>query len=505
LFYQMFDNDLGGSVDRKRIIRKTAFSGRWIVLWLAVAISLVTSGCGNRAPEWKEVLKKERIPSEEPPASPKAANELIVYLDTSGSMAGYVSKDGQTIFGKALRELRYATGTFGGSDVKVVVRRVATNVGPPLTDMELTTASQDQRVYNGGETNLAGAIATFKSGSISQPSPGKSVEAKNEQSESAEPKLPARFNVLVTDGVQSTKKGDSNQDCSAGSDQFCVRQKISELLRDGWGGCVLAIRADFHGKVYSEVSGGAIPYDTKLSDPTSFRPFYLYIFSPDPKALDALISSFKDRLRPLLPNGEPVRELNLSFPYASGFTEFDVSVPKESRNSLQRNKDRGGPLQRFTLRVDVGTEKEGPKTFAILAKVPWSKHALDTASEDQLAQLLTWEVVPVFPESEVRGERYPEIKIVGSQATGSGELTLQATVGFPPGTEVPSWRAYRLAGKLNLNQSSPPWIKAWSTDLDTTREVGNRTFNLETALLGLWNNSRAKDQVLAQAYFRVGP
>jgi hypothetical protein len=476
-----------------------------MVFSLPVVISLATSGCGSRAPEWKEIVRHEPTPVPRSVVSTNATNELIVYLDTSGSMAGYVSKDGQTIFGKALRELRYATGTFGNSDVKVVVRRVATDVGPPLTDMELTTASQDQGVYNGGETNLAGAIATFKTGSTSQPGTVKAGADKNEPAGPDEPKLPARFNVLVTDGVQSTKKGSLNQDCSAGSDQFCVRQKISELLRDGWGGCVLAIRADFHGKVYSEVNGGAIPYDTKVTDPTSFRPFYLYIFSPDPEALESLINSFKDRLRPLLPNSEPVRELNLSFPYTSGFTEFEVVVPKESRNALQQNKDRGGPPQRFTLRVDVDTEKEGPKAFAIHAKVPWSRHALDTASEDQLSQLLTWEVVPIFPQKTISGQRYPEIKILGSQTTGPGELSLQATVAFPPGTQAPSWRGYRLVGKLNLNQSSPPWIKAWSTDLDTTREVGNRTFNLETALLGLWNNSSAKDQVVAQAHFRVGP
>lgn len=492
-------------MESKRITKRDALCARWMVFSLQVSIGLATSGCVVHPPEWKQVVKNEGVTAPSPLPSAEAINELVVYLDTSGSMAGYVSKDGQTIFGKTLRELRFATGTFGNSDLKVVVRRVAMNVGPPLTDMELTTASQDQSVYSGAETNLAGAIGSFKSGFVPQPSTVKAIDGKDEQSEPAEPNLPSRFNVLVTDGVQSTKKGSSNQDCSAGSDQFCVRQKISELLRAGWGGCVLGIRADFHGKVYSEVSGSAIPYDTKPTDSASFRPFYLYILSPDPPALDTLINAIKDRLQPLLPSQEPIRELNLSFPYTSGPTEFEVSVPKESRNSIQRAKDRGGPPQRFTLRVSVDSEKEGPKAFAIQARVPWSRHALDTASENQLAQLLSWEVVPIFPETVVSGERYPEFKIVSSQATGPGELTLQATLVFPPGTGAPSWRGYRLEGRLNLNQASPPWIKAWSTDLDTTREVGNRTFHLETALLGLWNNSSAKDQVVAQAHFRVGP
>ena len=137
-----------------------------------------------------------------------------------------------------------------------------------------------------------------------------------------DPPPPARFQVLVTDGVQSTKKGDAVQDCTAGSDQFCVRQKIAELLKAGWAGCVLGVRGDFHGKVYSEVSGAAIPYETKSNNPASFRPFYFYIFSPDPAALDQLVRSLKERMRPLLSNcADCIRELNLSFPYADGAAE----------------------------------------------------------------------------------------------------------------------------------------------------------------------------------------
>jgi len=82
---------------------------------------------------------------------------------------------------------------------------------------------------------------------------------------------------------------------------------------------------------------------------------------------------------------------------------------------------------------------------------------------------------------------------------------MNATAGFTSGTGEPSWRVYRIQARLNLNQISPSWIKEWSVDLDTTREVGNRTFNLETALLGLWSASTTKDHVVAEAYLRIGP
>jgi hypothetical protein len=285
-----------------------------------------------------------------------------------------------------------------------------------------------------------------------------------------------------------------------------VRQKIGELLAANWGGCVLGIRADFHGKVYSEVNHSAIPYETRPNDPTTFRPFYLYIFSPDAHALDSLVNSLKDRLRPLLPQSEPLRELNLSFPYTNGSAEFDAVIPKETKAFIERTRERSGPPSRLTVRVDVDTEKSGAKPFSIVAKLQWSNHAVDTATEAELAQLLSWKVEPIYPpEAERNRKRFPELKILGTHVDAPGQITIEGTVGFPAGTEKPSWCGYDLQGRLNLNQASPSWIKGWSIDLDTTREAGNRTFNLETALLGLWNSSMAKNQVVAEAYLRIGP
>jgi hypothetical protein len=478
-------------------------------IWLSLLFIAVLSfsGCEPKAPDWREILnaKSGQTPQQSPTPPPPTTNELVVYLDTSASMAGYVTKDGQSIFGKTLRELRFATGTFG-PDVKVSVRRIASDVGPALTDMELTSASQDQNVYRGGETNLAGAISSFKVPSMPAKPDKQAATIKAAETDASTVEPVPKFHILVTDGVQSTKQGSVTHDCTAGSDQFCVRQKIGELLAQKWGGCVLGVRADFHGKVYSEVNHSAIPYDTRTSDPTTFRPFYLYIFSPDPQALESLVNALKDRLRPLMPKSELIRELNLSFPYANDSLEFEVAIPKDSRAFLKQTKDHSASPPRMTVRVDVDTEKSGAKPFSITAKLQWSNHALDTADEAELAQLLHWDVVQIYPAEGARaGKRFPQVKIVGTHVDQPGQITLDATAGFPSGTADPSWCAYELQGTLNLNEASPSWIKGWSVDLDTTREAGNRTFNLETALLGLWNTSQAKTQVVARAHLRIGP
>ena len=469
-------------------------------------VVLSIAACNGGPPEWKDVLTQS-TPTPMPTPTPvvETTNELVIYLDTSASMAGYVTKDGQSIFGKTLRELRFATGTFANSDAKVLVRRVASDVGPALADMELTSASQDQNIYRGGETNLAGAIQSFRgTTSVASNAPAQIANAKVSASESPKPDPIPRFHVLVTDGVQSTRQGSASRDCATGSDQFCVRQKIGELLQAKWGGCILGIRADFHGIVYSEVNRSAIPYETHTNDPASFRPFYLYVFSPDQQALDSLVSSLKERLRGLVPKSEPIRELNLSLPYTTGPAEFEISVAREARAFI--TKERVVAPGRLTLRVDVDTEKSGAKPFSIVVKLPWSDHALDTANEAELAQLLTWKVDGFYPtQAESAGKRFPNVKIVQTHVDSPGQITIDATAGFDSGTGEPSWRVYRIEARLNLNQVSPSWIKEWSVDLDTTREVGNRTFNLETALLGLWSASTAKDHVAAEGYLRIGP
>lgn len=492
-------------------------SRSWKILLAPLLVSLSIAACGPNCPDWNQALKNQPTNRQSPAASViQTTNELIVYLDTSGSMAGYRSRDGQSIFEKTLRELRTVAGTFGNSDVRVLVRHVGATVGSPLTDSELTRGSWES-IFHDHETNLAGAISSFK---VSAPdATGRQDKEQNKSagpnaagagSDATEPIQPARFHVLVTDGVQSAKKGSVTQDCTAGSDQFCVRQKIGELLRAGWGGCVLGIRANFHGKVWSETSGIAIPYDSKDTDPDTLRPFYLYIFSPDPALLDPLVKSLKDRLRPLTPGPESLRELNLSFPYAENSSELEISIPSESRGIIQRNKDKGGPPERYTLRIDVNTERSGAKPFTLKVKIPWSPHARDTGNTAQLMQLIRWNILPVFPAEEVKGQRFPIVKIVekptlDSSEEADGRIVLQATAGFPAGTEHPSCRVYRLEGRLDLNQATPEWIRSWSTDLDTDPKTGNRTFNLETALLGLWNNSSVKDQLVAEAYLRVGP
>lgn len=431
-------------------------------------------------------------------------------------MAGYVSPDklGQTIFSRSLQEMRNFISLIS-PPIEVVVRRVDSGISSPYPDSYLSEASVNQKVFSGKETDLAGALSLFEKGIEPASDPAKSEspddkEAENDQEEQ-EVLPPARFHVLITDGVQSQTEQSADASCLAGSDQTCVRKRILMLLSKGWGAYVIGVRSEFKGKVYSEVTRGtAISYESKRRDPQSFRPFYIYLFSPDRTALDGLVGVLTSRLRPLLAQEDGLRTLSLSSAYSQGTAQAEIRVANEDKGMLGESKPgRHQNPTGFTLHVAVGSDKKGPVPFQIATKLPWAPHVRDGGTPKELAELVTWTVAPVDAELQAKKTeraRYPEIKITNQQIEDDGRVVLTATAQYPGGeTGKTLWRAFCIEGRLNLDQQIPPWVRQWSTNLDTTTDAANKTLYLESTLLGLWNNPELKKDPVAQIYLRVGP
>lgn len=474
-----------------------------------------------RPPEWNKLLKDAppmALQAERAAGAPRTTQDLIVYLDTSSSMVGYVSSDRQkaTVFSRTLQELRNFS-TLVSPPLNVYVRRVDAQVGPPLNETFLSEASINQATYNGKETNLSGAIETFRrtAHDEAQASREKSitrVAARAEdkgagEAEKDETPVPARFHILVTDGVQSTRQR-SDLSCTTGSDQICVRKKILGLLEQGWGAYVIGLRSEFKGKLYSEINHAAIAYETRPRDPQSYRPFYLYLFSPDRDALDKLVAALQERLSALIGQDDALRVLALTSPYADDWGKGELQIPRESAALLESSKSKEENPPRFTLKVSLDTEKTEAKPFRILAAIDWSNYVKSSGTPQERAGLVKWDLVPIYPESgsaNEKGVRLAEVKLVRAEPQPDGTVSLALTAQWPRANGAPGWRVYRLEGRLNLEQQTPLWIKQWSTEMDTTAEMGNRTLYLESALLGLWNNPQLKRQIVAQMYLRVGP
>jgi hypothetical protein len=157
--------------------------------------------------------------------------------------------------------------------------------------------------------------------------------------------------------------------------------------------------------------------------------------------------------------------------------------------------------------VSLDTEKKGPQPFGISVAPIWSGHAKDGGAPQELAELLRWELEEIHGDWETpgSGRRYPEVRLTGQQVNEQGRVIAQAVAQWPQGTGTPGWRAYRLVGHLDIERLSPPWVRQWSTNVDTTIDVANKTLNLESSLAGLWHNPAMEKQVIAEVYLRVGP
>ncbi|MET0621851.1 MAG: hypothetical protein ABW250_02620 [Pyrinomonadaceae bacterium] len=475
-------------------------------LLLAVLCASCVGGNGSDPLAWDKVC----APSEPPPApvAVETADQMVIYLDTSLSMPGYVSaqKPSNTVFSRSLRELRNFS-TLLKPPLNILVRRVDKGVGEPMNDSYLSLASMEQKHYDGRDTDLAGAIGLFHKGVALGKANGEGVPGK--------PLPPARFHVLVTDGVQSTNRQPVNSPCATGSDQRCVKSKIFELLDKGWGATVIGMRSEFHGKIYSETKRlrgepTAVAYDSDDSRPETFRPFYFYIFSPDRAQLEQFVEVLKERLRPLAKGGDGLRELGLTARYASGTAEAEATKGQGAGDALELAAEKRGGPARLTLRVNASTTRRGAAPFTVVVNPSWTPGALDSGSPSELAGRVRWtltEATPAPTEAAARAPRmrYPEVKIVGQETDEQGRIVLRATAQWPEGTGGLGWRGYKLEGRLNLDRQTPAWVRGWSSENDEMVEAGGKTFELENVLLGLWRNDVLQEQLVTEVCLRVGP
>jgi hypothetical protein len=469
---------------------------------LAIFAIVVLSCDGNNPPSWRSLVQASAKRREAQQARVPTTDEAIVYLDASKSMQGYVTASGKTVYGTTLQELRNV-GSLLDTPLRTWVRKVDATVGARLPDIELNRASTNAAVYGGNETNLADAIAQF----AAPAAPVAPVAAKQVQP------VP-RIHILVTDGVQSTDGATTSSNCDSGSDQVCVRAQFMRLLGAGWSGCLIGIRSEFSGVIYSEINHNtrgrayAIPYHAGSDDPAAMRPFYLYLFSPDRTALTQFVTTLKRRLRAGLPH-LVLRELPLNGDFTQGQATARLLTSGSSAGliSLAGEGGRGAPTDRITVRFgarDATENTAGPVDLSVT--LPWSPDALDMGSPSSLGRLVVWEAVPLETgEYKSAGHRVPQLRLAPATVGDDGQIRLSVTPVWPAGTGDPVWLGYALRAHLNLSADTPGWIGEWSTNLDNAPEYGNRTLFLENAALGIWRNHNRQPEMVGEIYVRVGP
>ena len=464
---------------------------------LFVTFALV-SGCSKEPPQGASIHADSDSGRLAQPAI-ATTDELIVYLDTSKSIQGYVAAGNKSVYSMSLRELRNVASLLD-RPLQTWVRSVDADVGERMNDVALNRASTSVAIYQGDETNLASAIAQFgQPALIETTASGKQVS-----------RIPL-IHVLVTDGVQSTDSASNEADCDSGSDQVCVRAQLSRWLRAGWAGSLIGIRSEFRGPVYSEINhkiAGApykIAYASSPEDPKTMRPFYLYVFSPDAAALTEFIGKFKRRLRASVA-GAVIRELPLNLSFAAGPASARVLTPP-SGDIISVEGGHGVDTDRLTVRFDAHDARgNAGSSIALSVHIPWSPDALDMGTPRELGHLVAWSAVrrDGSKDGDIH-QRIPQIRVGEPLVGGDGSIELPIMPAWPAGTGDRSWAIYAVRGVIRLDPDTPTWIREWSTDLDNAPEYGNRTLFLENAALGIWRSRNNPPEKVVEILVRVGP
>lgn len=420
---------------------------------------LLVIGC-NQVPEppsWEKIGCKTNS-SKIATNKPVTTNELMVYLDTSMSMQGYVALEHRTIFRQTLQILDEVSSILEPR-VKTSVCYVSSGVSAAYDSTQLLSASVNRELYVGTETNLNAAIESF---------------ATNK----------ARFQVLLTDGVQSLRNSSADT-----TRERTINKRMRDLIENGWGACVIGIRSQFNGRIFSEVRPNVRQVYRSGEDVESYRPFYLYIFSPDAVALDQLVEKFIKKLLEAGIKKELINELALTSNYVKSEALAEVNIKGGHR--ANNNK------MCYTLRIDpkVGTDQ---KTIEI-KNIPWSSHALNVANTKDLSEMLIWEIISTYPSEPVSGARYPKVTLPKRE---SNSISLNLEWSSMSGRV--EWSGYKLIGRLNLEKSVPLWVKDWSTDNDAEVENANKTLFIKNTLSDLWNNSTLKAEPIVEIYLRIG-
>lgn len=451
------------------------------------------SSCGSIPRPLPEAVVPTR-PSETRPA---------IYLDISQSMKGFAMTGSQ--YEKSLWELRTFLENretpiyLVGNDV----RQDAT--GPAL----IADAGRNKELYSADQDNLAAGIAHFNltSRSSGVPTPTSSPAAGNSTN-------PAVY-ILITDAVQSLFTQSPNEGCSVGSDWICVKQEMQALVNQGWAGCVIAIRSQFDGLIFPERDGqrGRFWYRSDMEDMSTFRPFYLFMFSPSAAGLASFSSKLQEAFRQhLMHQSFEVLELTSLSP-VSPVDVKDERYERNGRLAISKEQINNDPKLQDYSRIEIRKRVTGiqPDSFTLNldAKAP--------AEAD-----VTWRLVQLYNSNRATDRkaterdaslRYPDLKLIANHKLveevtvkgKEGTFSVEFQVDWPVDSGTPAWSVYRLDGFV-MREDPMVWINNWSTEDDTTITHATRTLFLNRLLGDLWKDSPLKlHRRIAELYVWVGP
>lgn len=471
---------------------------RTLSVFLIFGLSLAVLGCPRNAqPAPADVI---------PPRPSQSETQERIYLDVSQSMKGFAITGSQ--YEKSLWELR----TFlENRKTRVYLIGNGVQQAPSGTAL-ISDAGRNKDLYSVDQDNLAAGFFHFNQTNQELSDPAKQTNSPD----NVEAQRPdTQIYILITDAVQSLFNQSPTEGCGLGADWICVKKEIEALLNQGWAGCVIAVRSQFDGFIFPERDGqrGRFWYRSDMEDITTFRPFYLFMFSPSAHVLapfsSKLQEAFHQHLRAQsfevleLTSLSPVTPVNIK----------DFSHDSTGRLTLAVEQLKNDASLQDYSRVVIRNSVTSPQPDNFILNL----EALAQAEAD-----VTWKLAHVYyggprdgrkPSERDAKSRYPTLKLAADDgpveeinAKGVGGMfKVGFQVDWPVDPGKPGWSVYRLDGFIK-GEDPMAWINDWSTEDDTTPKHAGKTLFLNRLLGDLWSASPLKlKRRMVELYLWVGP
>jgi len=222
--------------------------GRQVLAGMAIATFL--AGCnessGRPAPQAKPTEPSPRAapPDAAPPPPPVPHITARLFVDTSGSMAGFFERSpahpgvGTRVMA-VHDEIDGAIAELGlGAATKCTVGERVTCDGVPSAPAKLAS----ERLYHEPTSRLDKVLARVPAPAQIDPNQPPTADLLDD----------ARVTLLVSDGMEVSADGGGSASCARGADPTCIRTLLQQRIAEGYGVWILGALLPFHGTHFPE-------------------------------------------------------------------------------------------------------------------------------------------------------------------------------------------------------------------------------------------------------------
>jgi hypothetical protein len=244
-------------------------------------------------------------------------SDANIYIDTSGSMQGYLAKRGNEISAYTYLFLNLNQILLDSNILNVKVLEVGSAIFNTDCNNSLRIYGSNLGKYKRKSTNLVGAVYKIVGD--------------------------GKLSLLITDSVLSTKSNKARKlKCDNGYDVVCMEKAFRALIDNGFAVELVGIKSLFKGKIYSEaykylMIGNPI---INIKVPI-YRPFFVYVIGKNKNkisqiavAIEKRLNEFKDKYN--------ISEIEVRRTKTAGFTIpkfiWNVKFPYEIRQYTKKRK-----------------------------------------------------------------------------------------------------------------------------------------------------------------------